>query len=585
MEFSICTPIDSCKENADAALRRIRRPSVVRNLWVDAICIDQRNNREKDSQWPLMRNIYEQAEQVCVWLGEMTDASPICVCDIKSRVAKEYKPWVDKFNNTVMANLMSPTGVFTNGFNGIAAEFTAGLTYEVEIGELRELLSRPWCTRVWVMQEVIGIERAIKRNLSSLRGTVELLYEFRRLHCTDPGDRIFGILGLAAGARDYRIFPDSRASTAEVFLVSARTIIAQSGTLDLLNCKREWKGIENKTGPDFAYSLVDQAKYHDIKAAGWATLPPGWERVQPFEILGQHDRSRSNLRNMRQAAADKIYHYIDHNTGTSHRTSPLHVAKQKILPAGWIKEWDNLCRARIRQESRRRQQKISDVSPSWVLNWCGRRHVDPDPLLDWSEENPRYWAAGNTVPGLDLDQENPQILGVEGIYFDEIIKITGAWNPTSNTPPVSRRGIPVLETWETFALSEVPSCPYADTGGRKGALWRTLIADYAGHLAAPLWGRSYVEKLPDLDEMATKSLWATARTTTELQTMRTPMFTELLETDHENAHASSSAGNYGEYLCRIHRVCAHRAFGDKTPFLLREVPEVAKYELVGEAFV
>ncbi|KAH5419052.1 hypothetical protein HBI46_109530 [Parastagonospora nodorum] len=40
-----------------------------RNLWVDAICIDQRNSEEKAMQIPLMRLIYSKAEAVVIWLG------------------------------------------------------------------------------------------------------------------------------------------------------------------------------------------------------------------------------------------------------------------------------------------------------------------------------------------------------------------------------------------------------------------------------------------------------------------------------------------------------------------------------------
>jgi hypothetical protein len=39
-------------------------------VWIDAICIDQGNPQEKNYQLPLMREIYESAAEVFVWLGE-----------------------------------------------------------------------------------------------------------------------------------------------------------------------------------------------------------------------------------------------------------------------------------------------------------------------------------------------------------------------------------------------------------------------------------------------------------------------------------------------------------------------------------
>jgi hypothetical protein len=55
--------------NCAEALEHLRNRTVVRTLWVDAVCIDQSSNDEKALQIPLMGQIYESAEQVLVWLG------------------------------------------------------------------------------------------------------------------------------------------------------------------------------------------------------------------------------------------------------------------------------------------------------------------------------------------------------------------------------------------------------------------------------------------------------------------------------------------------------------------------------------
>ena len=62
-------------ENCGLALRRLRYSSKIRILWVDAICIDQNSEREKNCQVALMKNIYEGASLVIVWLGESTTES------------------------------------------------------------------------------------------------------------------------------------------------------------------------------------------------------------------------------------------------------------------------------------------------------------------------------------------------------------------------------------------------------------------------------------------------------------------------------------------------------------------------------
>jgi hypothetical protein len=57
-------------DNLFYALRRLRKRSRVRRIWIDALCINQQNNREKSAQVVLMAKIYESARFVNVWLGE-----------------------------------------------------------------------------------------------------------------------------------------------------------------------------------------------------------------------------------------------------------------------------------------------------------------------------------------------------------------------------------------------------------------------------------------------------------------------------------------------------------------------------------
>jgi hypothetical protein len=64
-------------KNLEIALRHLRRQSGrgPRALWVDQICIDQRNNEEKSHQVRLMRPILSTASKVLAWLGASTASS------------------------------------------------------------------------------------------------------------------------------------------------------------------------------------------------------------------------------------------------------------------------------------------------------------------------------------------------------------------------------------------------------------------------------------------------------------------------------------------------------------------------------
>jgi hypothetical protein len=64
------------------ALIRLRHRYIERIIWVDAICINQENQREKEQQILSMAKIYSQASCVVVWLGEAADNSDLALEEI-----------------------------------------------------------------------------------------------------------------------------------------------------------------------------------------------------------------------------------------------------------------------------------------------------------------------------------------------------------------------------------------------------------------------------------------------------------------------------------------------------------------------
>jgi hypothetical protein len=57
--------------NLESALRRLRRTNSDLTLWIDALCINQYNDDERTAQVSLMDEIYSNAEEVIVFLGEV----------------------------------------------------------------------------------------------------------------------------------------------------------------------------------------------------------------------------------------------------------------------------------------------------------------------------------------------------------------------------------------------------------------------------------------------------------------------------------------------------------------------------------
>src|ERR1700761_9437031 len=62
-------------DNLYNALRRLRRLTSTRTLWVDALCINQDDLHERSQQVAIMGEIYGKAARVLVWLGEYSKAS------------------------------------------------------------------------------------------------------------------------------------------------------------------------------------------------------------------------------------------------------------------------------------------------------------------------------------------------------------------------------------------------------------------------------------------------------------------------------------------------------------------------------
>jgi hypothetical protein len=58
--------------NCWSALYHLRKVFEPLSIWVDAVCINQQDEREKDTQIPLMGSIYSSASSMYAWLGHET---------------------------------------------------------------------------------------------------------------------------------------------------------------------------------------------------------------------------------------------------------------------------------------------------------------------------------------------------------------------------------------------------------------------------------------------------------------------------------------------------------------------------------
>jgi hypothetical protein len=74
----------SAAPNLFAALKRLRGVAEERRtLWIDALCINQRDNAERSQQVQIMDVVYSKAERVVVWLGEEQPSDSAAVAALK----------------------------------------------------------------------------------------------------------------------------------------------------------------------------------------------------------------------------------------------------------------------------------------------------------------------------------------------------------------------------------------------------------------------------------------------------------------------------------------------------------------------
>ena len=227
------------------AIRRLRRKDKTETLWIDQVCINQEDLQERSDQVQLMRKIYEKATNVFIWLGDEADESNTAI--------------------KLIPRLLSTPHAEDDSLT--AKEWRA----------LKSLLSRPWFSRMWVLQELgvassaavvygnqtipwqdvsdaihdmqrtglwytlfgdSGFESSlssywrlvslswIRKELSDQRSICSLkaLSASRHFNATDPRDKIYALTGLCM-SDDRLIQPDYSKNVLDVYRESALAVL------------------------------------------------------------------------------------------------------------------------------------------------------------------------------------------------------------------------------------------------------------------------------------------------------------------------------------------------------------------------
>jgi hypothetical protein len=110
-------------------------PENRRPIWIDAICLNQQDQRELEVQVPIMYEIYSKACIVLVYLGSSKDESDFAMTSIEN-LRDRLKAIPDQ---DILYDMLPELGIEARGHRIWTA--------------IEDLLARPWFSRVWTFQE------------------------------------------------------------------------------------------------------------------------------------------------------------------------------------------------------------------------------------------------------------------------------------------------------------------------------------------------------------------------------------------------------------------------------------------------
>ncbi|KAI1762387.1 HET-domain-containing protein [Hypoxylon sp. FL1150] len=236
-----------------------------RDLWIDAICIDQENDAERCQQVSIMADIYRSAERVTIWLGP---------ADEFTWRAWELTNALSQLSDEDLSGI-KPQDV-DNKHN---MRWLGHMNSDVHWRALGLLFERRWFDRAWVVQELVLANSttvlcgdftfdwdsmvhvsdfmskrtpvSVASSLSYkkpaklaaikdgvLKGTSDvLLYSLIRSRSYDAKythDKVYALMGLAGRNYPSYLHPDYQRDVAGVFTDVAKYIISCSNDLHVL---------------------------------------------------------------------------------------------------------------------------------------------------------------------------------------------------------------------------------------------------------------------------------------------------------------------------------------------------------------
>ncbi|MCJ1266530.1 hypothetical protein MMC22_006415 [Lobaria immixta] len=284
-----------------------------RILWVDRICINQDDVKERASQVLLMHSIFRRYQQALVWLGQ------------------EDQNTKDAFDcaHYIFENGLGEREIFWKSLAQFKSPPVAFAKLKDTLRSLAQLSYRPWFERAWTFQEAVlpsktslvcgknsmhlkcletCLDPACEQARAFFSGNAQLVFstretflesprqlppdDFERLlsfrrhtKASNPRDIIFSLLGLFSPSVSLSLSPDYSTSVKDLFTAVAILIMRESGELRILCLVESPKHLRGEAFPGWV--------------PDWRASPESYENVL-------HDR---NPRSGYQATRGSVLTY------------------------------------------------------------------------------------------------------------------------------------------------------------------------------------------------------------------------------------------------------------------------------------
>ena len=406
-------------------------------FWIDAICINQHDNSEKSEQISRMREIYEHVTQVHAELGPAPGEDEAIIGKMMDLSAFFLKEW---------RRLKSQ-----NSLNWRAEiRFPAHLLEPALWTDIGKVFSKPWWSRVWVMQEATASSRsdtllfygdtyclladavgciiaqtaledqklwpqglrtseyaiALKMDkIQSLRKyqrdrpLLEILRRFRGLLATDPRDILYAALNIANDTSEGQLRPNYRASVANVYRdLAVYYLNAHTDPFEILaHCG------------DNHYSVTVEP--------GYASWIPRWDRLLNCKPFIRYTTSKTGFKSR---VYDACRVGKEDASSVAHRADHVRIRDMTLALQGF--QIDRIV-MRSDRNGRRRFRESVDIVDSWLPADGNASYILGGTKMD------AFWSTIVAVVSEDRPNSNPPVEAQRGF------KISG-FNKTLDVPGI-----------------------------------------------------------------------------------------------------------------------------------------------------